>query len=191
MDGELNHERTEFRVVGIAPGLQAKHRGGVGGDLSPVGVELAGVRVEEDEPGLVAGGGGQLREVGDEPAGEPVLAQDVEAAAENEGRFQRVVEGVEHLRVASLSRCGLSGRRRRDGTPAHATLDWAGETNHNQLGDPAKGATLIHRVVSGERLPLHLPLGQDALDRRVAMTARLERELEPWWEASADTACDD
>ena len=78
-----------------------------------------------------------------------------------------------------------------DGTPAHATLDWAGETNHNQLGDPAKGAALIHRVVSGERLPLHLPLGRDALDRRVAMTARLERELEPWWEASADTACDD
>ena len=47
VDGELTHERAEFRVVGIAPGLQAQHRGGVGGDLSPVGVELAGVRVED------------------------------------------------------------------------------------------------------------------------------------------------
>lgn len=78
-----------------------------------------------------------------------------------------------------------------DGTPAHVTLDWAGEANHTQLGDPAKGAALIHRVVSGERLPLHLPLGRDALDRRVVMTARLERELEPWREASMATACDD
>ena len=75
-----------------------------------------------------------------------------------------------------------------DGTPAHETLDWAGEANHTQLGDPVKAAELIHRVASGERLPLHLPIGQDALDRRAAVTERLDRELHPWRAASAATA---
>lgn len=75
-----------------------------------------------------------------------------------------------------------------DGTPAHETLDWADEANHTQLGDPVKAAELIHRVVSGERLPLHLPIGQDALDRRAAVTERLDQELRPWRAASAATA---
>ncbi len=75
-----------------------------------------------------------------------------------------------------------------DGTPAHATLDWAGEANHTQLGDPVKMAEFIYRVVSGPRLPLHLPVGQDALDRRTVMTDRLARELAPLLEASAATA---
>ncbi|WP_223205500.1 Rossmann-fold NAD(P)-binding domain-containing protein [Gordonia jinghuaiqii] len=55
-----------------------------------------------------------------------------------------------------------------DGTPAHATLDWADETNHTQLGDPAKGAAFIYRIVSSDdRLPLQLPVDRDALDRRI------------------------
>ncbi|MGV9803308.1 SDR family oxidoreductase [Mycobacterium sp. NPDC003449] len=77
-----------------------------------------------------------------------------------------------------------------DGTPAHATLDWVKETNHLQLGDPVKGAALIYRVASGERLPLHLAVGQDALDRRVVMTERIDREMVPWRAASAATAYD-
>ncbi|MDS1115242.1 SDR family NAD(P)-dependent oxidoreductase [Gordonia westfalica] len=78
-----------------------------------------------------------------------------------------------------------------DGTPAHATLEWAEETNHSQLGDPVKGAAFIHRIVSSDDpLPLHLPVGQDALDRRVAITERIEKEIAPLREASAATACD-
>ncbi|MBR8743537.1 SDR family oxidoreductase [Nocardiopsis sp. MG754419] len=75
-----------------------------------------------------------------------------------------------------------------DGTPAHATLAWAREANHTQLGDPVKGAAFIHRIASGERLPLHLPVGQDALDRRVVMTELIEGEVAPIREASAATA---
>ena len=77
------------------------------------------------------------------------------------------------------------------GTPAHATLDWAGQSNHTQLGDPVKAAAFIYRVVSGERLPLHLPVGRDALERREVVTERLARESAPWRDAAADTACDD
>jgi NAD(P)-dependent dehydrogenase (short-subunit alcohol dehydrogenase family) len=75
-----------------------------------------------------------------------------------------------------------------DGTPAHATLDWADEANHTQLGDSVKGAAFIYQVTSGEQLPLHLSVGQDALDRRVVMTERIEREIAPLREASAATA---
>ncbi|WP_250032709.1 SDR family oxidoreductase [Paractinoplanes maris] len=75
-----------------------------------------------------------------------------------------------------------------DGTPAHVTLDWADKANHTQLGDPVKGAAFIYQVVSGEQLPLHLPVGQDALDRRTVMSERIERETAPLREVSAATA---
>ncbi|GAB3709142.1 SDR family oxidoreductase [Nocardiopsis oceani] len=75
-----------------------------------------------------------------------------------------------------------------DGTPAHVTLDWADEANHTQLGDPVKGAAFIYRITSGEQLPLHLSVGQDALDRRAVVTERIERETAPLREASAATA---
>ncbi|OLT45432.1 short-chain dehydrogenase/reductase [Saccharomonospora sp. CUA-673] len=75
-----------------------------------------------------------------------------------------------------------------DDTPAHITVDWAGKANHTQLGDPAKGAAFIHRIASGDRLPLHLPVGQDALDRRTVMNERIERDIAPLRDASAATA---
>lgn len=75
-----------------------------------------------------------------------------------------------------------------DGTPAHATLEWAGENNHVQPGDPVKGARLIHRVASQSALPLHLPVGRDAIERREVMTERIAREAAPWIEDSAATA---
>lgn len=77
-----------------------------------------------------------------------------------------------------------------DGTPAHVTLDWAGEANHTQLGDPVKGAAFIYEVTSGKKLPLHLPVGQDALDRRIVVGARIDREIAPLRDASASTAHD-
>lgn len=75
-----------------------------------------------------------------------------------------------------------------DGTPAHVTLDWVGEANHTQLGDPVKGGAFIYQVASGATLPLHLPVGQDALDRRSVMNERLKLETTPWREGSAATA---
>lgn len=75
-----------------------------------------------------------------------------------------------------------------DGTPAHITIEWAAEANRTQLGDPAKAGTFIYQVASGIALPLHLPVGQDALDRRAVVTERIDREVAPLREASAATA---
>lgn len=74
-----------------------------------------------------------------------------------------------------------------DGTPAHATLDWAGEANHTQLGDPAKGAALIYEVTCQDKLPTHLPLGHDAIERLEVKIAQLHDDLAPWREKSAVT----
>lgn len=75
-----------------------------------------------------------------------------------------------------------------NGTPAHVTLDWAGKANHTQLGDPVKGAAFIYQVTSGKTLPLHLPVGRDAYERREVMTERISGEIAPLREASAATA---
>lgn len=75
-----------------------------------------------------------------------------------------------------------------DGTPAHITLDWAGEANHTQLGDPAKGAALIYEVTCQDKLPTHLPLGRDAIERLEVKIAQLHDDLAPWREKSAATA---
>lgn len=75
-----------------------------------------------------------------------------------------------------------------DGTPAHTTLDWVDDANHTQLGDPVKGAALIHEVTCGDTLPAHLLLGGDALDRWQVKAARIADDTEPWREKSLATA---
>ncbi|MFD0692267.1 SDR family NAD(P)-dependent oxidoreductase [Actinomadura fibrosa] len=99
------------------------------------------------------------------------------------------------LRTDFLDASSLSTARSRiaayDGTPAHVTLDWAGKANHTQLGDPVKGAALIHEVVSQDELPVHLYLGPDTIDRLQAMLARVEDDLASWRAKSAATAHDD
>lgn len=78
-----------------------------------------------------------------------------------------------------------------DNSPAHDTLSWAEGANHTQSGDPVRAAAFIHKVVSGHRggdLPLHLPVGEDAYDRRAAMTERIERETAPLRQESTATA---
>jgi hypothetical protein len=97
LDGQLADERAERRVIGVAAGVEAQHGGGVGGDGRPVRVQLPGVRVEEDEPGLVAVRGGQGPEVGDQPAGEAVVGEHVQAPAEDKSRAQHRFEGVEQV----------------------------------------------------------------------------------------------
>ncbi|MFE0476300.1 SDR family NAD(P)-dependent oxidoreductase [Streptomyces sp. NPDC058947] len=78
-----------------------------------------------------------------------------------------------------------------DGTPAHVTLDWIGQANHAQLGDPVKGAALIVEVASGRKLPTHLYLGRDTLERLEVKIRQIRDDLEPWREKSAATAHDD
>jgi NAD(P)-dependent dehydrogenase (short-subunit alcohol dehydrogenase family) len=78
-----------------------------------------------------------------------------------------------------------------DGTPAHSTLDWVGDANHTQLGDPVKGAALIHEVTSEDKLPSHLLLGGDAIDRWSVKVEQLADDVEPWREKSFATAHQD
>ncbi|GHF68345.1 NAD(P)-dependent dehydrogenase (short-subunit alcohol dehydrogenase family) [Amycolatopsis bartoniae] len=96
------------------------------------------------------------------------------------------------FRTDFLDRSSLSVAGHRiaayDGTPAHATLEWAGEANHTQLGDPVKGAALIYEVACQDTLPTHLPLGRDALDRLEVKIAQRRDEVARWREKSAATA---
>ncbi|WP_306204596.1 Rossmann-fold NAD(P)-binding domain-containing protein [Actinoplanes sp. RD1] len=78
-----------------------------------------------------------------------------------------------------------------DGTPAHATLDWAGTANHAQLGDPVKGAALIYEVAGQDKLPGHLALGPDAIERQLVKIRSIEDDLAAWRDKSAATAHDD
>ncbi len=78
-----------------------------------------------------------------------------------------------------------------DGTPAHVTLDWIDQANHAQLGDPVKGAALIVEVASTEKLPTHLYLGRDTLERLDVKYQQVQDDLAPWREKSAATAHDD
>jgi NAD(P)-dependent dehydrogenase (short-subunit alcohol dehydrogenase family) len=78
-----------------------------------------------------------------------------------------------------------------DDTPAHVTLDWIDQANHAQLGDPVLGAALIVEVTGTEKLPTHLYLGRDTLERLEVKYRQVQDDLAPWREKSAATAHDD
>ncbi|HZX02129.1 SDR family NAD(P)-dependent oxidoreductase [Kribbella sp.] len=78
-----------------------------------------------------------------------------------------------------------------DNTPAHVTLDWIDQANHAQLGDPVKGAALIVEVTSGAKLPTHLYLGRDTIERLEVKIQQIRDDLAPWSEKSAATGHDD
>jgi NAD(P)-dependent dehydrogenase (short-subunit alcohol dehydrogenase family) len=78
-----------------------------------------------------------------------------------------------------------------DETPAHVTLDWIDRANHAQLGDPVLGAALIVEVTGTEKLPTHLYLGRDTLERLEVKYRQVQDDLAPWREKSAATAHDD
>ncbi|MER0478241.1 SDR family NAD(P)-dependent oxidoreductase [Streptomyces sp. Edi2] len=78
-----------------------------------------------------------------------------------------------------------------DGTPAHDTLEWIGQANHAQLGDPVKGAALIYEVTCQDKLPTHLALGRDAIERQQVKIGRLQDDLTAWQAKSTATAHDD
>ena len=75
-----------------------------------------------------------------------------------------------------------------DGTAAHARVDGVAERNHKQQGDPARGAALIYDVVRSADLPLHLPLGRDALAVVEEKATRLTDDAERWRTRSVQTA---
>ena len=78
------------------------------------------------------------------------------------------------------------------GTPARDRVEGVAERNHRQLGDPARAAALIHDVVSaGDELPVHLPLGRDALEMVERKAGRLTADAARWRERSVATAHDD
>ncbi|MEU9553869.1 SDR family NAD(P)-dependent oxidoreductase [Streptomyces fumanus] len=99
------------------------------------------------------------------------------------------------FRTDFLDASSLSVAARRidayDGTPAHVTLDWAGQSNHAQLGDPVKGAALIVEVTNTDKLPTHLYLGRDTLERLEVKLRQIHDDLEPWRAKSAATAHED
>jgi NAD(P)-dependent dehydrogenase (short-subunit alcohol dehydrogenase family) len=57
---------------------------------------------------------------------------------------------------------------------------WADTTNHNQLGDPAKGAAAIVAVATSAEPPLRVQLGSDSLARVEAKLEQVASELAAW-----------
>jgi NAD(P)-dependent dehydrogenase (short-subunit alcohol dehydrogenase family) len=58
--------------------------------------------------------------------------------------------------------------------------EWADSSNHNQLGDPAKGAAAIVTVATSAKPPLRVQLGTDSLARVEAKLAEVASELAAW-----------
>ena len=109
--GQLPDQVRKSPVVGIAAGLGAQQGDGVAGDLVPVAEELGGVRVEEDEPGVV----GRPDRVGvdrrEQRVPEGVGGQDVQASVEHErGRAGHRVDDALH-RGPDVLRGGPAARR--------------------------------------------------------------------------------
>ena len=75
-----------------------------------------------------------------------------------------------------------------DGTPAHATVQWASDNNRAQFGDPTKLAALMYEVIKQGSLPVHLPIGRDTVTELEDKLAQIPRELAPWREKSLATA---
>ncbi|RZQ61457.1 oxidoreductase [Amycolatopsis suaedae] len=57
----------------------------------------------------------------------------------------------------------------------------------NQLGDPAKAAEAVLKVVAAEKPPVHLVLGSDALRLVAAGRSAVEKDLREWEELSRST----
>jgi NAD(P)-dependent dehydrogenase (short-subunit alcohol dehydrogenase family) len=61
------------------------------------------------------------------------------------------------------------------------------ERNHQQLGDPAKFAQALLKLVNAAEPPLRLPLGTDALERITEKNAFVAEETTRWRSLSAST----
>jgi NAD(P)-dependent dehydrogenase (short-subunit alcohol dehydrogenase family) len=63
---------------------------------------------------------------------------------------------------------------------AGRTRTWADETNHAQLGDPAKAAAAMIAIATGANPPLRLQLGSDCVVRVETKLAHVANELDRW-----------
>jgi len=64
------------------------------------------------------------------------------------------------------------------GVTAGRTRAWADDTNHAQLGDPAKAVTAMIMVATNPDPPLRLPLGADCVSRIETKLAHVANELD-------------
>ena len=58
----------------------------------------------------------------------------------------------------------------------------------HQPGDPAKAAAVILQALAADQAPLHLPLGDDAVDAILGHLESLTAELRSWESIARDTA---
>lgn len=72
-------------------------------------------------------------------------------------------------------------------TPVAATRRWARDTNHRQLGDPAKFGPIIVDLGHAETVPPRLALGSDTVTRVEAKIETLRAHLESWRAVSIST----
>ncbi|MBQ1124815.1 oxidoreductase [Streptomyces sp. B15] len=71
-----------------------------------------------------------------------------------------------------------------------ATRRMIESSNGLQPGDPAKAAAAIRTALDADRTPLHLPLGDDAVDAVLGHLDRVRTEVEGWEKVTRDTALD-
>ncbi|XEC93034.1 oxidoreductase [Paenibacillus tarimensis] len=65
------------------------------------------------------------------------------------------------------------------------------QVNNKQPGDPVKLAKAVVQVAGAEKPPVHLPLGNDALQRYREKTANFEKDIEAWYDVITGTDHDD
>jgi NAD(P)-dependent dehydrogenase (short-subunit alcohol dehydrogenase family) len=68
---------------------------------------------------------------------------------------------------------------------------FATEANKKQPGDPVKLAKAIVKLANAEEPPVHLPLGNDSLQRYREKTANFEKDIEAWYDVVTGTDHDD
>lgn len=65
--------------------------------------------------------------------------------------------------------------------------DFAAQVNKKQPGDPKKLAQAFIKLAKSEKPPVHLPLGNDTLDRYRSKTRDFENDIQQWHEVITTT----
>ncbi|MBB3128461.1 NAD(P)-dependent dehydrogenase (short-subunit alcohol dehydrogenase family) [Paenibacillus rhizosphaerae] len=68
---------------------------------------------------------------------------------------------------------------------------FATQVNKRQPGDPVKLAKAFIQLANSENPPVHLPLGNDSLQRYREKTSNFEKDIEAWYEVITGTDHDD
>jgi len=72
-----------------------------------------------------------------------------------------------------------------------AMRNFAAKVNYQQPGDPEKLALAFVKLGNSENPPVHLPLGNDTLQRFREKTAAFEKDIENWYETITGTDHED